>query len=255
MYTEESDIMQLYNTRTHTISPSISVAYHGRGYDIQLYSFTDILKRKGYENILEKYITDEANSTYDYRKIADEQNYKFSNLISKNSIRFALLIGDNQIGFESGTAVLCRKETNSKYAYKIKNLNVTPDFKTDFSVKAKCHKFEIGLEYSHQICIQNNYDVEIKNNAIPHVDFQTCFAPYAYYSAEYDAYKALFEYEYSFEKFSLGTRINGFIINGNRLNDVEYTKTVGYDSVCPMISKQADKHNEKYINMSIYVTF
>lgn len=255
MYTEESDIMQLYNTRTHTISPSISVAYHGRGYDIKLYSFTDILKRKGYENILEKYITDEANSTYDYRKIADEQNYKFSNLISKNSLRFALFIGDNQIGFESGAAVLCRKETNSKYAYKIKNLNVTPDFKTDFSLKTKSHKFEIGLEYSHQICIQNNYDVEIKNNAIPHVDFQTCFAPYAYYSAEYDAYKALFEYEYSFEKFSLGTRINGFIINGNRLKDVEYTKTVGYDSVCPMISKQADKHNEKYINMSVFVKF
>ena len=257
MYTEESDIMQLYNTRNHSIRPSLAVSYHSGGFNIKLYSNSEILRRKGYENILEKYVTDEANSTYDFRKIADEQNYNYTNILSDNTLRLVICLGKNEIGFESGAAVLCRKEKNTKYAYLVKNVNVAPEVKTDFSLKSnnQKHNLNIGFGYSRQISLKHNYEVEIKNNAIPHVDFQTCFAPYAYYSAEYDCHKAQLCYAYSFEKFSMGIKFDGYIINGKRLDDVAYTKTIGYNSVCPMISPYPDKHNEKYLNSSIFVKF
>ena len=50
-------------------------------------------------------------------------------------------------------------------------------------------------------------------------------------------------------------RLKYMNISGNRLDDVEYTKEIGFNSICPMISPQSDIHNEQWINGSIFVLF
>jgi len=258
MYTEESDILKLYNTCTHNLLPKVDIKYaFTKKFDVKLQSISDILMRKGYENIYEKYVTDVATSTYDFRKIADEQNYIFNLIDSKNTLRFEYNNDKINIGVETSASVFYRLEKNTKYCYKVKNINFLPAVKTDISFDSKNHKENIyfGVEYQKQKSLKNTYDVEIKNNAIPHLDFQTCFAPYAYYSAEFNKISCQISYKHRFEKYSVGIKFSGIIIDGNRLPEVEYTKEIGYNSICPMISTHADKHNEKIFSTALFVTF
>lgn len=258
MYTEESDITKLYNTRNHSLNPSLKVSYNAESWQLQLFSFSQILMQKGYENILERYMTDVANSTYDYRKIAEEQNYKFHNILSRNSLRFQLNITSHStVGIEAGALLTDRLEQNTKYHYKVVNLNIMPTAKADITVQTQNgkHNFTFEIQYGHQKSVKHNYDVEIKNSSIPHVDFQTCFAPFAYYAAEFDMTASQLRYQYNFAKFSIGITASGFVINGERIEGSSYTKTIGYNSVCPMIDPIDDNHNEKWFNTSIFVTF
>lgn len=258
MYTEESDIVQLYNSQTHNINPSVSIRYKTNKWNLALHSRSEILMRKGIENVLERYMTDQANSTYDYRKIAEEQNYKYKFHTSQNVVAAEYDINPYQkIGIECGATFTLRTEKNTKYGYFVKNQNIMPSAKFDYNFQSKNGKnsFEIGAVCARQIAMENSYDVEIKNNAIPHVDFQTCFAPYAYFAAEYDAYTAQFCYKYNFAKYSIGLKISGLIISGNRIDGTSYTKEIGYNSVCPMIDPTSAKHDEKWIDASIFITF
>lgn len=258
MYTEESDILKLYNTHTNTFLPKVDIQYNfTKQLNIQLHSLGEISLRKGFENIYEKYVTDVATSTYDFRKIADEQNYIFDQTNYKNTLRIEYNNGRIKTGIEPGESTFYRLEKNKKYSYKVKNINVLPSIKADISFDSKNNKENIyfGVEYIKQKSLKNTYNVDIKNKAIPHLDFQTCFAPYAFYSAEYDKIQCQINYEHRFENYSIGIKLSGFIINGNRLPDVEYTKEIGYNSVCPMVSIFADKHCEKYFSTSLFVTF
>lgn len=258
MYTEESDIVKLYNTRNHSITPEFSVSFIQGKWLLRLSSLSEILMRKGYENILERYMTDVANSTYDYRKIAEEQNYKFSEIKSQNSLRVEYSAANNhKIGVEAGANVYRRIEKNVKYHYDVENLNITPTIKTDYKVDSRSgkHSFSAGILYGRQCAIKHNYDVEIRNTAIPHVDFQTCFAPYAYFAAEFGIVAGEMSYQYNFTKFSVGLRLCGFISSGSRIDDAKYDKSIGYNSVCPMIAPAFGTHDEKWINASLFIKF
>jgi len=203
-------------------------------------------------------MTDAANSTYDYRKIADEKNYHLFNLNSSNSVRFEVEIINNiAAGVQVGAIIYKRKERNSKYDYHVDNLNVTPNIKADIHLHSPNgrHELSLAFQYSRQISVGNEYDVEIQNNNIPHVDFQTCFAPFAYYSSEFDAALGQAVYVHHFSKFSLGARFDCFAVSGSRLADVEYSKNIGFNSVCPMISVSSDKHDEKWFGVSTFILF
>ena len=258
MYTEESDIVQLYNTRNHFVNPDFSVSYCYGKWLLRLSSVSKILLRKGYENILERYMTDVANSTYDYRKIAEEQNYKYSEIQSQNSLRAEYSAGKRHTaGVETAATLYRRTEKNIKYHYNVENLNITPAVKADYKSVSRSGRygFTAGILYCQQIAQKHSYDVEIINSAIPHVDFQTCFAPYAYFASEFGVVAGELSYQYNFTKLSPGLRLCGFWLSGNHVSGVQYDKTVGYNSVCPMISTFADSHNEKWLNASLFVKF
>ena len=203
-------------------------------------------------------MTDVANSTYDYRKIAEEQNYKFSEIKSQNSLRVEYSAASNhKFGIEAGANVYRRNEKNVKYHYDVENLNITPTVKTDYKADSHSgkHTFSAGILYGRQCAIKHNYDVEIRNTAIPHVDFQTCFAPYAYFAAEFGIVAGEMSYQYNFTKFSVGLRLCGFFSSGSRIDDAKYDKSIGYNSVCPMIDPAFGTHDKKWINASLFIKF
>lgn len=157
--------------------------------------------------------------------------------------------------YESGTSARTKREWSNHY--NVENLNITPAVKADYKSVSRSgrHGFTAGILYCQQIAQKHSYDVEIINSAIPHVDFQTCFAPYAYFASEFGVVAGELSYQYNFTKLSPGLRLCGFWLSGNRVSGVQYDKTVGYNSVCPMISTFADSHNEKWLNASLFVKF
>lgn len=259
MYTEESSIVNLYESYTHTLSPMFCLDYRQEGlFSAQMFSFNTVVIRRGCENIMERYVTDVANSIYDYRKIAEEKNYCFRSLQSHTGVKANLKIaGRNKAGVLAGISLFERREENSKYKYFVENLNFTQNIAFDFKFLShnNRHEVDVMLQYSKQIPHKNFYDVEIQNNSIQHLDFQTCFAPYAYYAAETDGLYCELLYTRKLKNISTGIVVRGFYVAGKRTEDAEYGKTIGYNSICSMISPQADVHNESWLGFATFVIF
>lgn len=259
MYTEESSIVNLYNSRTQTVSPAFEIACAlTPKVSLYLFSFSQIVSRRGCENILERYLTDAANSTYDYRKIGEERNYKFLTISTKNALQLNIAPTLNfNFGIQAGCMLDSRREENAKYKYLVENVNVTPNFRLDARLRSGNlrHELNLAVQYNRQIAVRNKYDVEIKNNAIQHVDFQTCFAPYAYHAANTDALAGRATYTHHWAKFAAGLKLDCFNTVGQRVSDAEFTKPIGYNSVCPMITPEPDCHNERWLAVSAFVIF
>ena len=257
MDAEESDFTSPYGSRTTTLTPQIEFKWKiNENNVVSLLSDNNLEKRLGYERVFEKYVTNSATSTYDYRQIAENQYYSLSSRHGLNAVRYAFSFGKhNTLGFQYGVGYFCRKEKNSFYDFSVVNKNIVLLPRIDYKLSAKKHELSACFNWGRQKVRLHEYDVDIKTSSIQHLDFQTCFAPYAYYASEYDLIAADLTYVYNFNKFVLGLRLKYMNISGNRLDDVEYTKEIGFNSICPMISPQSDIHDEHWLNGTLFVLF
>ena len=173
-----------------------------------------------------------------------------------NAVRYSVSFGKhNTIGLQYGMGYFYRSEKNSFYDFSVVNKNILYLPRIDYKLSAKKHELSACFNWGRQKIKQHEYDVDIKTSSIQHLDFQTCFAPYAYYASAYDLIAADLTYIFHFKKCGLGMRLKYMNISGNRLNDVEYTKEIGFNSICPMISAQSDIHDEHWCNGSIFILF
>ncbi|MBO7628231.1 MAG: hypothetical protein J6S93_11820 [Paludibacteraceae bacterium] len=257
MDAEESDFTSPYGSRTTTLTPQIEFKWKiNENNVVSLLSDNNLEKRLGYERVFEKYVTNTATSTYDYRQIAENQYYSLSSRHGLNAVRYAFSFGKhNTLGFQYGVGFFCIKEKNSFYDFSVVNKNIVLLPRIDYKLSAKKHELSACFNWGRQKVRLHEYDVDIKTSSIQHLDFQTCFAPYAYYASEYDLIAADLTYVYNFNKFGLGLRLKYMNISGNRLDDVEYTKEIGFNSICPMISPQSDIHDEHWLNGTLFVLF
>lgn len=257
MDAEDSDFTSPYASKTTTFSPQIEFKWKiNENNTISLFCDNHLEKRLGYERVFEKFITNTATSSYDYRQIAENQYYTLLTRQGLNALRYSVSLGKHHIlGIQYGIGYFYRSEKNSFYDFSVANKNMINIPRFDYKLSTKKHELSAGINWGHQKVKHHEYNVDIKTSSIQHLDFQTCFAPYAYYASEYDILAADLTYIYYFKKLGIGMRLKYMNISGNRLDDVEYTKEIGFNSICPMISPQSDIHNEKWINGSIFVLF
>lgn len=257
MDAEDSDFTSPYASKTTTFSPQIEFKWKiNENNTISLFCDNHLEKRLGYERVFEKFITNTATSSYDYRQIAENQYYTLLTRQGLNALRYSVSLGKHHIlGIQYGIGYFYRSEKNSFYDFSVANKNMINIPRFDYKLSTKKHELSVGINWGHQKVKHHEYNVDIKTSSIQHLDFQTCFAPYAYYASEYDILAADLTYIYYFKKLGIGMRLKYMNISGNRLDDVEYTKEIGFNSICPMISPQSDIHNEQWINGSIFVLF
>ena len=257
MDAEDSDFTSPYASKTTTFSPQIEFKWKiNENNTISLFSDNHLEKRLGYERVFEKFITNTATSSYDYRQIAENQYYTLLTRQGLNALRYSVSLGKHHIlGIQYGIGYFYRSEKNSFYDFSVANKNMINIPRFDYKLSTKKHELSAGINWGHQKVKHHEYNVDIKTSSIQHLDFQTCFAPYAYYASEYDILAVDLTYIYYFKNLGIGMRLKYMNISGNRLDDVEYTKEIGFNSICPMISAQSDIHNEQWINGSIFVLF
>lgn len=172
------------------------------------------------------------------------------------ALRYAVSFGKyNTLGVQCGMGYFYRGEKNKFYDFSLFNRNCSVIPRIDYRLSSPKHELSVGVNWAHQMVRQHDYEVDIKTTSIQHLDFQTCFAPYAYYAAEYDMLAADLSYVYHLRKVGLGMRLRYMNVSGNRLEDVAYTKEIGFNSVCAMISPQPDRHDEHWLNGSLFVIF
>lgn len=259
MRSEESDVLDLYESVSQTIVPRVCIDYDISSiFMLQFCSDNSFLMKKGYENLFEKYMTDVATSTYNFRKISQKSYYRYS-LLKSNNVFSAIVKADRYRIFElqSGLSIFRRAERNVKYSFDVVNTNLMPKVRvgykgTMFGIR---NKVSCGVQYGRQISVKHSYDVNIITDRIEHLDFQTTFAPYAYYSSSCNLVSFDLSYSRKLSYCSLGVKMSAFLTSGKRLSDVSYQGDVGFDSKCSMISRYPDVHDEKWGDITLFVRF
>ena len=254
---EENKYYDLYASTTSVFTPQLHFKWQcGKTISIHLLSEHELMKRLGYERVFERYMTNIAKSTYDYRQIAEYQNYKLTTQQGANALRAEFALGRHStFGLQGGANYLHRNEQNTFYHFEVDNLNVMPYGRADYKLTKKKFEFSTSVQSGIQSVRNHTYDVDITASSISHLDFQTCFAPYAYYAAEYTQTVAEISYTYFLKKCGIGAKVKYMNITGERLKDVGFDKPVGYYAACPMIQTMPDKHNEQWFNVSTFVIF
>lgn len=254
---EEDAHYDLYASATSTFSPQLHLRWQcGKAVSFHLLSDNVLTKRLGYERVFERYMTNTATSSYDYRQIAEYQNYRLVTQQGANALRAELDFGKSgEFGFQGGINFFHRNEKNTFYGYEVDNLNLIPYGRIDYKLKRRRFELEADLQSGYQSARNYTYDVEITASSIDHLDFQTCFAPYAYYASNFAQTVAELSYTYFLRKCGIGAKVKYMTINGERTKTVEFDKPVGYYANCPTIKTTPDKHNEQWFNVATFIVF
>lgn len=257
MKAEESDVKDLYFSRTGSFSPSLRFDWQpGRTWSLSLLLESHIDKRKGYENIFEEYLIDEPNNIYDFRRIDTQQKYRYNRSESSLQLRFRYQpVPGHSFGLQGGTSYFLRKEEYNKKEYKVKNASAFPYGRIDYRLDRKRSELEVAFLYGKQIRISNDYDVVLKNQAIQHMDFQHTFAPYAYYDSRFSSFQVEATYVYHFPKFGIGANFKLMYKTGERSRDAAFTQKIGFPSTAPMVTAAPDKHDEHWGSGSLFFVF
>lgn len=253
---EETSIRNLYNATTKRYTPKFELNAKGGVIDWLIYGEFNHQTRSGEENIYETYLSDEVNFVYDFRLISTRYNYLAKNsdflLQAKPAVNIAQA---SRVSLLVGAYGANREESYQIKDYFIRNRWIEPHIGLGYDFNNQKHNFSASLIYSQKHVVDGIYNVDNSNATIEYLDFQHAFAPYAFYSSEYDSYKLSVSYIRALSKMSIGAKVEGMFRNGARCSDVEYTSEIGYESSAALISKTADIYNENYGRISLFVLF
>ena len=257
MKAEESDIRDLYNSKTHTFTPSVKMDWKiASSVELSLWLNSKIDLRKGYENIFEYYLADEHNNIYDFRLIDVRQDYVFNQSESLGDLRLQFNLNPrHSIGIEGGALLYARQEKYKSAGYKITNASVVPHGKVDYLFSSRRNELELSVLYGKQINLDHSYYVPISNEEVQHLDFQHAFAPYAYFANEHSTLSLSATYIHHFKKLGLGVNGRMMYVNGNRMENVVYDNKIGYPSSAPMVTVSPDRHDEVWGSASLFLVF
>jgi len=254
MKTEESDIYNLYESRTHRLSPLLRLTYAPQDYwHFDLMATADIALRKGYENIIEEYLIDKDNNIYDFRTIDTRQNYSRNTATATAALRAARQCGSVELSMQGGLTADRYDERYKRQAWRIGVRRLTPHVMAGACWQGRRDVVGLSLLYARQHTGSHHYNVSMQNSQLPHLDFQQAFAPYAYRCANLHKVAVSATWQHRLGRMDGGMSARCYMTRGNRIADVSYTGDIGFASSAPMIQPAPDTHREQWGELTVYL--
>ncbi len=257
METEESDIYNLYESRTNTIEPMLMLTWcPDARWTLSLCAEGSMQSRKGYENIIEEYLANVDYNSYDFRTIDSQQNYTRDINRFNTTVSLSRQFKQLKLTLNAGLTVDGYLEKYLGGVYSIKVNTSTPNIGMEADWQAgRRDRVGASLRYGRRTVGAHHYNVVMQNTKVKHLDFQQAFAPYAYRAADLTQFVLMLSWEHQFGKLTAGMNASFYSAAGERLSDVAYTGTIGYPSTAPMLSVMPDLHDEKRGDLTVYVKF
>ncbi|MCR4582628.1 MAG: hypothetical protein K5764_03630 [Prevotella sp.] len=256
MTTEESDIYDLYESRSHRLNPMLRLTYDTpHAWHFDLMASADVTLRKGYENIIEEYLIDKENNIYDFRTIDTRQYYSRNVSTAMVALQAVRQQGSVVLSLQGGVTADGFEEKYKSGGYRVKVQTLTPHVKLGADWQGTKDAVALCLLYARQGTVSHDYDVEMQNQQIPHLDFQHAFAPYAFRCADLNRVVASVTYQHQFTRMAVGLKASLYLADGHRNDDATYTGSIGFPSSAPTISATPDVHQERWGSLSAFVTF
>ena len=255
--TEESSIINLYKSKTNYFIPTIEYKIQKGGFNLLAMTEANIRLRTGYENIYDQVLIDPSNNIYDNRLISTRQNYNARNIEAllqiKPSYEFST---KHELSLVAGSYFFQREEEYKSKTHHLLNQWVEPHLGLGYELKASRSEFNFSMLLSKKITTDKIYKVNLTStDEIEYLDFQHAFNPFAFYANNYNAFRINAAYIQDFKPFAVGLKAEFMLCDGNRLDDVIYDKTIGYNNSVQMVSKTPDAYIEKFGKITLFVMF
>lgn len=257
MKTEERDIKNLFSYNDNTIKTSI-IGYIKQSSKLKfaLSIFNNIQVRQGYENIFEQYLVDKTNSVYDFKLIDKQKNYKLLKHKTTIQLKAYMNISEKEkINISLGTTHKYRAEQYKTNKHEIINSSNSPHIGISYLRTNQSTSINISSTFTHKEAINNSYNINLDKKTIEFLDFQHAFAPYAYLNSNFNSLRINTSLSKHLDKFSVGINFRLLYTKGNRDKNTNYTREIGFKNGAKSINKLADKHDEKWSSISLFVNF
>lgn len=255
--TEETDIRDLYFSKTHYFQPVININWNPQtafSFHLLLSSNTNL--RNGHENIFEQYKVDEVNNVYDFRLIDTRQNYKKQESENLGQLKVSYNITKGHtVSILGGANLSYKKETYKENNHKISTTAILPHIGAGYQLTARKSEFDFNTLYINKQMLSDTYDVNILNTSVKHIDFQHAFTPYAFNNSTFSCININTTYVYHFSKMDVGINCKLMFKRGDRDKDAQYLKEIGFNSIAPKIDPLQGKHNETWGALALFVVF
>lgn len=257
MKTEETSILNLYRSTTTEVTPSVEYSLKRGNFALLINAEAKLRLRTGYENIYDQVIIDKPNNIYDYRLLSTRQHYNAANTEGLIQAKPSYTIGKaHTLAAIVGSHYFLREEEYKAKTHHVVNQWIEPHLGLGYRYQKGTSSLDLSLLYSHKLPTKNTYKVNlVTTKKIEYLDFQHAFSPYAFYANEYDALRLNACYMHAFKPFSVGLRAEVMLRNGDRLEDVSYDGTIGFESTAPSISRTPDAYIERWGKVSLFVMF
>lgn len=257
MHAEESDIRNLYSSKTSRLHPMLEVSLRlDGGAALSAMAEASLSRRKGYENIYEDYLSDEANNIYDFRRIDTRQRYVLSQNDYLARLRYIRPLGHrHRVSLEGGTAISRRSEKYKESDHHTSLTSLMPHGRAGWSSQGNRLAFDLGLLCGRSFLTNHSYGVSFSNQSVTRLDFQQAFAPYAYHAADYTVVQMDATCLRRLKTCAVGARLKLGLISGQRKSDVAYTDVIGFASSAPMVSPLPSRHDEQWGSCTLFVEF
>ena len=258
MKTEESGYFQnLFMYKQHVLKPEINIKLKvNKTWHNSLVLSSNIITRKGIENIYERYMVDSITRVVDYRKIDEQQPYNLSTITNTFFVKSSLFFGNNTFSLFAGAQYFSRNETYRDNRLVIFNSSVKPYGGFEYSLLSEKNEFTLNASFAVNNIHDSEYDVvPFTEKKYGHIDFQHAFTQYAYYNSTYNQIRINTTFVHYFKKFGVGTNVQLLYTQGNRDSGTSYNEPVDFVSPAPVISTEPDKHDEVWGSASLFLVF
>lgn len=255
MKTEETNIKNLYTYEQNSFNSTLKLNFNANNsWNISfiINNLTNI--RKGYENVFETYLVDKINRVYDFRLLNILQNYKLTTSNTTAVANLCAKIGKSKINLFAGIMQNYRKESYNKDVYFINNSSTNPYAGFEYSVSNTKNELTINCSFTKKIPINNEYKVNLISDK-EYLDFQHAFTKYAFYNSSFNSVRSNVNYMRKLKSSAIGINLQLLYTAGQRDEKTIYSKPISFESSAPIINTQADKHNEKWLSISLIYEF
>lgn len=254
MTEESSTAKNLYYSHIHQFEPTLRIDYRlASSLSLSLQAEGEIEMKKGHENIFDQYLVDENYYIYDYRLIDTQQNYSCSKYSGNVRLKADYTINPTHKVHILGGVALSNREEKYKSDYKIKNQAIYPHAGIGYRLNHKRSELELNGTYIYKHLLDNEYNVDMENTSIEHLDFQHAFCPYAYYNSTYSSINLSAVFQYRLTRGAVGVNLKLMYKTGERDKNTTYTSTIGFANLgAPMLFPVPDKHDELWGSAGIF---
>lgn len=261
MTTEENIYkLNLYRAETDRLKLAFSAMWNNALWGVSLTGNADASRRKGRENVFERYVsaTVDGVDVYDYRKIGQQDRYSLQQVRCGAQLKLSRYLAATTTLSLFGSADWYRREEKySETGYHILNVLLTPRVGMEMKHTFKSLEFRLTGAYGRTSVPQHEYEVGVDMKR--HTEFQHAFSPYAYYAYRGDRVSVDAEVSHVFSFARIGIRGQWLYLQGHRLDDVSYDSD-RYNSQVPSarkytVSPQPDRHNQHWLKVAVFAEF
>ncbi len=255
--TEESSIINLYKSNTNNFTSTIEYNIQNNGFEMLISAQADVRLRTGFENIYDQVLIDQSNNIYDNRLISTRQNYNARNIEASLQLKPSYIFSRiHKLSLVAGAYFYQREEVYRNRTHHLMNQWIEPHLGLGYDMKANRSELNFSMLFSKKITTDKIYKVNLTTtDEVEYLDFQHAFNPFAFYANNFDAFRVNATYIHDFKPFSVGLKAEFMLSDGDRLDDVIYDKTIGYNNSVPMVSTTPDAYIEKFGKITLFVMF